>query len=344
MDRIDQGAPVDRVDQPVHEVEPGSDQGATPRQARPVARARHGGGCGSGHSGGQPQAPASYLAVGNIKYVTRALAAAGLTALAATAPMCPLPVARRRQGQTVLALRKPDALSALVMVAATSFGPPGAAASAELRFSPNPDLRPLETGLHRRLTMTSVTSRTELQSAINAGDSVIDVVVGFTADSTITISGKTVKITSSTGATIGGGGERQLFNIKDQSDVNFIGVGFKDGYVKAPTGNGQKGKGGCMVVDNSQVTITAGTITNCKAISSDQYVRMLHSNHQMIRIKPNRSNPTKLDGTESISPHHIPTPSSPPPFGPRSRTPTELFGCAVVWAAVGRCRRRRRLQ
>ena len=329
------------INPPAHEVKPGSGQGGAPRQARPGARG--GDGRGGGHSGGQPQAPASYLAVGNIKYVTKALAAAGLTALAATAPMCgPLPVAQR-QGQ-VLALRKPAALSALVMVAATGFGPPGAAASAELGFSPNPDLGPLETGLHRRLTTTSVASRTELQSAINDGDSVIDVVADFTADSTITINGKTVTITSSTGAMIDGGGVRQLFNIKDQSDVNFIGVGFKDGYVKAPEGSGQKGKGGCMMVDNSQVKITAGTITNCKAVSSDQYVRMSHSDHPKYQnqtepdqTKAKRWNPTKLDGTKSISPVPHPIPNLPQhlyPFGPRSRTPTELR----MRGGLGRCR------
>ena len=94
--------------------------------------------------------------------------------------------------------------------------------------------------------------------------------IAFSA--TITINAVTgLTIRSAVGAVLSGGGVRQLFKILGQSDVTFTGVDFKDGYVKAPTGSGQKGKGGCMIVTDSRVTIAAGTLTSCKAATSNTY-------------------------------------------------------------------------
>ena len=61
------------------------------------------------------------------------------------------------------------------------------------------------------ICLASINSEAELQYAIDIGLSNINVQSGFTLVSTITIDAKTVAIFSSTGATIDGGGQRQLF-------------------------------------------------------------------------------------------------------------------------------------
>ena len=71
---------------------------------------------------------------------------------------------------------------------------------------------------------------------------------------------------------------RRLFVIKDKSDVTFIGVGFKDGYVQAPAGWNKRGEGGCVWMHDSRVKIEGSTFTHCRATNGAGGYHNYHNN------------------------------------------------------------------
>ena len=72
-------------------------------------------------------------------------------------------------------------------------------------------------------------------------------------------------IRSNVRAAFKGGNARQLFDIKGESDVTFVGIDFKEGKTTASTSNSVLGKGGAISIVNSKVTISSATFSNNKA-------------------------------------------------------------------------------
>ena len=116
-----------------------------------------------------------------------------------------------------------------------------------------------------------VATDSELQSAVAAGYVDIEVIADVVAlSSTITLNGKNIHIWSTKPgrAWFSGGNARQLFNIVGGSTIKFSGIGFRDGYIKAPTGVGNSVEGGCMRIDGSNVDIMDAAFSNCQAVKS----------------------------------------------------------------------------
>ena len=93
-----------------------------------------------------------------------------------------------------------------------------------------------------------VSTFASLTAAIDGGTyDAIDVIGDVAFSSTITISGRNIAISSSTGAQLSGSGSRRLFQILSGSMVNFTGLTMTEGYVSYSANTG----GGCMYVSYS---------------------------------------------------------------------------------------------
>ena len=120
-------------------------------------------------------------------------------------------------------------------------------------------------------TTVGVTTFSQLSSAItsNVEINVADDIVFLAA---ITIAAANLKIFSSTGAVLVGGGydrtgeDGGLFHIKDGSDVTFSGLGFASG--TATHVQYESGGGGCLFVSGSHVEVEDADFFECNAYVS----------------------------------------------------------------------------
>ena len=156
--------------------------------------------------------------------------------------------ALRQQLELIRALQTPIMDTQLIPLPSP---PPSQPTSSLYKINANPST-------HRQLSVAvTVSTFAELSTYAATGNYIITVDSDIDFNSTITISGVSTTVTSSTSAALDGGGTYQLFYIESSATVTFSGLEFRNGYADP--------SGGCIYIEESDVVVQDSLFFACIA-------------------------------------------------------------------------------